>query len=225
MRAPPLALAGLLALGCAGRAALPPPAWLDLLAPAALPNWESIPFGGEGAVEFLPGALRLDFGAPLTGVRWAAATLPDGQPPPRQDYEIELEAVRLAGSDFFCGLTFPVGDAHLTLVLGGWGGSLVGLSCLDGADASANETTRFLRFASGRPQRVRLRVAGGRVELELARDGGEPAERWSVPVAGRRLGLRPEVELCRPLGVASYQTRAEIRALRLRRLPPAKEES
>ena len=51
---------------------------------------------------------------------------------PRTDYEIRFETRRIEGFDFFCGLTFPVGEKYLTLVLGGWDGNVVGLSCLDG---------------------------------------------------------------------------------------------
>ena len=76
----------------------------------------------------------LDFGSSMTGVTYQGKDLP------RTDYEIRLEAQRIDGTDFFCGLTFPVHDAHLSLIVGGWGGSLVGLSSLDGKDASRNET-------------------------------------------------------------------------------------
>ena len=37
------------------------------------------------------------------------------------DYELRLEAKRVEGGDFFCGLTFPVGKEYCTLILGGWG--------------------------------------------------------------------------------------------------------
>ncbi|MBN2588491.1 MAG: hypothetical protein JXA96_01410 [Sedimentisphaerales bacterium] len=46
-------------------------------------------------------------------------------------YEITLEAMRVEGSDFFCGLTFPVDENPCTLIPGGWGGTLCGLSCIN----------------------------------------------------------------------------------------------
>ena len=69
---------------------------------------------------------------------------------PGLNYELNVVARRVEGSDFFCGLTFPYQDSHCTLILGGWGGALVGLSCLDGRDASENETTRLMPFEKGR---------------------------------------------------------------------------
>jgi hypothetical protein len=40
-----------------------------------------------------------------------------------------------------------------------------------------------------------------------------------VNTAGRRIGIRPEVELSRPLGIAAYRTRAALRALAVRQMP------
>ncbi|RMH04191.1 MAG: DUF1080 domain-containing protein [Planctomycetota bacterium] len=192
-----------------------PAAWIDLL-PAGetgLGGWTAVPFGGEGEVRREGQALLLGQGLTLTGVRWGAPTLPDGRPLPRDDYEIEVVAVRRLGTDFFCGLTFPVGDRALSLILGGWGGATCGLSCLDGADASSNETTCYRRFTTGKPYRLLLRVADGRVEAEL---DGRPL--LAAGVADRRLDLRPEIAPGGPLGVASYQTEAAILGIRLRRL-------
>lgn len=177
--------------------------WRDLLAG----TWSPTPFGGGGAVRMEDGALELGPGHPLTGVTWSA-------PVPRGDYELELEAERLQGDDFFVGLTFPVGDAHLTLVLGGWGGALCGLSCLDGRDASDNETKFFHAFERGRLYAVRVEVRDTRVRAWL--DGSEVVD---VDTAGRSVGLRTEVEPSAPLGLATFLTRARYRKLRWRSLP------
>jgi hypothetical protein len=67
-------------------------------------------------------------GSNLTGVTGTGEV-------PAGDYEIELQAMRLAGSDFFCGLMFPVQTDHCSLIVGGWGGALVGLSSLNFHDA------------------------------------------------------------------------------------------
>src|SRR5438309_7593947 len=83
---------------------------------------------------------------------------------PKVNYEIALDAMRVAGSDFFCGLTIPVGDAFCSLIVGGWGGSLVGVSSLDGQDASENETTKFINFEQGRWYRIRFRVTEKKLE-------------------------------------------------------------
>src|SRR5262249_59761705 len=103
---------------------------------------------------------------------------------PRDGYEVELVAARVTGDDFFVGLTFPVGDGELTLILGGWGGSLCGLSCLDGEDAASNDTKRFRRFERGRDYRVRVRVVRGRVTAfvddEVLADVDTPGRRCSL---------------------------------------------
>ncbi len=189
--------------------AAPPTAapWTELFDGRSLQGVEVTKFGGEGEVVVRDGAVELDFGTPLTGLTWTGA-------PPVGDYDLEVTAARVDGTDFFCGLTFPVRDAHLTLVLGGWGGSLCGISSLDGDDASSNETRTLHRFEEGRDYRVLVRVRGELLEVDL---DGSPFLR--VPLAGRRLSLRPEVELSRPLGVASFGTRARVRTLRWRPAP------
>ena len=209
--------------GCAVPATGGPEPWIDLSprpGQDGLGGWESVSFGGEAEVERTGSGLRFGYGVALTGVRWASPELPDGRPLPREDYELEVVAVRLGGADFFCGLSFPVGDGGLSLILGGWGGSLCGLSCIDGADASANPTTRYRRFESGRPYRARVRVQGGRVAVWL-----DDEALYDLPVAGRRLELRAEIRPGGPLGVARFQTAAEIRSLRIRRLPPVGREA
>ena len=107
--------------------------WTLLLDADHTDNWASTPFGGEGEIGAEDGQLVFEMGTPMTGMHWIGDELPT------TNYELEVTAARLMGTDFFCGLTFPVADSHATLILGGWGGSLTGLSCIDGNDASANE--------------------------------------------------------------------------------------
>lgn len=178
--------------------------WTPLFDGESLGRWEQTSFGGEGPVRVRDGAIVLEMGDPLTGVTWTGPALP-------AQYELALEASRLAGSDFFCGLTFPVATTHCSLILGGWGGGTVGLSSLDGRDASENETTREMRFDDRRWYGVRLQVTATHVRAWL---DDEPLV--DVATAGRRIGIRPEVDPSRPLGIASFRTRAAIRAIRLR---------
>jgi hypothetical protein len=180
------------------------PEWTPLFDGTALGQWEQTSFGGEGPVSVRDGAIVLGMGDPLTGVTWTGAPLPAG-------YEIALEASRLAGSDFFCGLTFPVGATHCSLILGGWGGTTVGLSSIDGLDASENETTREIRFEDGRWYRVRLAVTASHIRAWL---DDESIVELATP--GRRIGIRPEVQPSRPLGIACYRTRAGLRGIRFR---------
>ncbi|MCB9878221.1 MAG: DUF1080 domain-containing protein [Planctomycetes bacterium] len=182
--------------------------WRELFDGGSLTGLEVTSFGGEGEVVARDGALWLDFGSPLTGVTAAdPAALPGG------DYELEVTAARVSGNDFFVGLTFPVGAAHLTLILGGWGGSVCGLSSLDGADAARNETRTLKAFEAGRDYTARLIVTADAVQVTL--DG---APFLAADLRGRALSLRPEVELSRPLGLACFSTRSRVRALRWRPL-------
>ncbi|MED6333947.1 MAG: DUF1080 domain-containing protein [Planctomycetota bacterium] len=202
----------LLALGAASACASsgsgsPESEWTPLLTAERHADWEMTAFGGEGEIEAEDGLLVFEMGSPLTGLHWAGGELP------RWDFELEVSACRLAGTDFFCGLTFPVGESHATLILGGWGGALTGLSCIDGADASMNETTAFIAYEQGREVTARVRVTRRRITTWL--DGELLHE---VELAGKTIDLRPEVLLSRPLGVAAFQTRAGLRALRMRRV-------
>lgn len=172
-------------------------------------HWKASRFGGDGEVEYKDGGVTLGFGDPLTGIYW------DGKHP-RVDYEISLEARRTAGFDFFCGLTVPVEDQRCSLILGGWGGSLLGISSIDGRDASENETMQFLQFEQDKWYRVRFWIS--RTQLRVWLDDKQIIE---VDRAGRQLDIRPELEFSVPLGVAAYQCESQIRNIRYRMLTDA----
>jgi len=164
-------------------------------------------FARHGAAHVKDGILVLDAGYPLTGIVYEGEF-------PRDEYEVELQAMRVEGDDFFCGMTFPVGDSYLTWIVGGWGGEVVGLSNVDDLNASENETSRVISFRNGRWCPLRLRVAGGRVTAWV---GCEQV--IDLATEGRRLAIWPEQEPCRPLGVSTFYTTAAIRKFVLRRLP------
>lgn len=191
---------------CSAPPAVPELPWTDLFDGQSLDGWQATNFGGEGEVLVEQGAMHLDLGSPMTGVTLTAE-------PPSGCYELELTAARVEGVDFFCGLTFPVGDTHLSLILGGWGGSVCGLSNLDGDDAAHNSTRKLQRFELGRDYIVKVIVHEDRVTVHL--DGQPLCETSRV---GQELSLRPEVTICRPLGIASFATRARIRGVRWRAL-------
>ncbi len=150
------------------------------------------------------GSIVLERGNDLTGITWTG-------PLERLDYEIGVEARRVSGNDFFCGLTFPVGDAHCSFIVGGWAGAVTGLSTLDGQDASENETTTIKNFEDGRWYAVRVRVTAERIQAWI-----DDAVWADVKTAGRRIGIRPEVDASRPLGIASWRTTAALRNIRVR---------
>lgn len=79
------------------------------------------PFASHGTVRFSDGMLQLDAGKPGTGVNYRG-------PVPRMNYSLSAEARRTSGDDFFYGLTFPIDDEHASLIIGGWGGGVTGIS-------------------------------------------------------------------------------------------------
>lgn len=180
-----------------------------------LGGWKKTDFDEGGAVRVEnpfrggPGAIVIEAGADLSGVTWSReAELP------RNNYEITLEAMKIEGHDFFCGLTFPVGDTGCTLIVGGWGGMVVGLSSLDDMDASENETTSAMEFAPNRWYRIRLRVTPEKIGAWV-----DNREMFDVEVKERKIGLRwGDIEKSLPLGIATYQTKAAVRDIKLRRL-------
>jgi hypothetical protein len=155
-----------------------------------------------------PGAIVIAAGETLSGITWTK-----GVDLPRTNYEISLEAMKLAGSDFFCGLTFPVGKAACSFIVGGWGGMVVGISSIDHSDASENETTRGREFADNRWYRIRVRVTDEKIEAWIDDDLMVDLE-----TKGKTLSLRPgEIQKSLPLGIATYMTKAAVREMKLKR--------
>lgn len=183
-------------------------AWIPLFDGQTLGGWKETPFTRHGTVAVKDGAIQLGKGY-LTGVTWTGDF-------PKSDYEIRFEAARVDGADFFAGVTFPVGDSFCTWINGGWGGSVVGLSSLDGEDASENETSTAREFANGRWYAFRLAVTADRIRAWI--DGSLVID---ADIQGRRVDLRPgEIERSIPLGFAAYSTVAAIRKVEYRRLQP-----
>jgi len=125
-------------------------------------------------------------GSSLTGVTWTPAK--GTAAIPTNNYEIELEARRVEGGDFFCGLTFPYKDSHASLILGGWGGGVVGISCIDYDDASENETTTYHAFKQDQWYKVRLKITENHVEAWI-----NDKSFVDVDITGSKLGVRGEV--------------------------------
>ena len=137
-------------------------------------------------------------------------------PFPQSGYEVRFEASRSGGSDFFAALTFPVEDSYCTWVAGGWGGDIVGLSNLDGWDASENETRTYFNFENGRWYSLRLRVTSDRIRAWI-----DDEQIIDVNIAGRTVSLYyGETKLSAPFGFASYRTTGGVRKIEYRLLRP-----
>ncbi len=177
-----------------------------------LDGWSITKFGGQGEVYVRQGQIILEIGNDMTGI-----TLKDLKKLPRTNYEINVEAMRVDGTDFFCGLTFPVKKDPCSLIVGGWGGGVCGLSSIDGMDASENETTSYQPFKKGRWYRIKIHVTDEKIEAWI-----DDKQIVDQKITGRRISIRPEVELSKPFGIATWQTTAAIRKLNIRKLDVSK---
>jgi len=184
------------------------PAEMSLFDGKTLGDWKITDFGGQGKVYVKDGAIYLEQGNDMTGINWAGPLV-------RMNYEITLEAMRVSGSDFFCGLTFPVNESYCSLILGGWGGTVCGLSNIDYYDAANNETTRIVSFETGKWYHVRLRVTPNRIQAWVEEEADQLVD---MDITGRKIDTRIEVDLSQPLGVATWQTAGAVRNIKLRKL-------
>jgi hypothetical protein len=182
--------------------------WTALFDGKTLTNWAVTDFAGHGPVSVESGQIKIATGDDLSGINWTNGPLP------KTDYEISLDAVKVEGGDFFCGLTFPVADSSCSLIVGGWGGGLVGLSSLDDQDASENETTRTMHLETGHWYHVVVRVTPKKIEAWLDKE-----KVVDVSIVGRKVSLRAgPIYLSAPLGVATYSTTAELKDFKVRLL-------
>ena len=189
--------------------------WRMIFDGKSLTGWQVTDFQEGGKAEVRDGLLLFAKGDPFVGVNYTNAI-------PKVNYEVVLDAMIVSGSDFFCGLTFPVKDSFCSFIVGGWGGSVVGLSSLDGADASENETTHFISFEKGRWYRIRVRVTEHKIEAWV-----EQKKVANVVYTGRKVSLRiGEIIMSKPFGLASYSTSAAYRGIKIRDVsePASKDE-
>jgi hypothetical protein len=189
--------------------------WKNLFDGNTLAGWKDSGFDGSGKVRVENSfrdsgpAIVLETGAYLTGITWA-----DASKLPRSNYEISLEAMKIEGGDFFCGLTFPVKDTACTLIVGGWGGTVVGISNVDDLDASENDTTQGGKFEHNKWYKIRVRVTDDRIQAWIDKE-----QLVDLELKGRRIGMRfGDIDKSLPLGIAAYQTKAALRDIKLRRL-------
>ncbi len=179
--------------------------WLPLFDGKTLTGWRVTEFAGHGDVRVEKSQIFLDAGSALTGITFT-------NKPPVMNFEIAYEAMKLNGSDFFGSLTFPYDKTHCTLVVGGWGGAVFGISSIDGADASENETSKFIKFDNNRWYRIRVRVTPGRIEAWL-----DDVQEVNLETKDHKISMRSgEIEENVPLGFATWQSAGALRTLRWR---------
>lgn len=178
--------------------------WRPMFDGKSLAGWKEVSFPRHGRVEVRDGAIVLGRGA-MTGISWGGSF-------PKTDYEIRFEAARLEGKDFFAAITFPVKESFCTWVCGGWDGTVVGLSNVDGYDASENETSTNRDFETGRWYEFRLAVTSKRIQAWIGASMVTDVD-LTVSVVSLRFD---DIDLCKPLGFASYATVGGIRMIEYR---------
>jgi hypothetical protein len=170
-----------------------------------LDGWEITNFGPQGPVYVSGGSIILGMGEGCTGITWKRDF-------PKEAYMVTLQAKRISGHDFFCGMTFPLGNSFCTLIVGGWGGSVVGLSSINKLDASENETKVLKNFENDRWYKICLIVKPDTIKAYI-----DDNKLVDFAIGNNKLSIRPEVQLSRPFGIASWTTTAAIKNIRLTR--------
>ena len=134
------------------------PKWTAMFDGESLENWDPVDTGGSGQVEIKDGVITIGMGVGGSGIRYKKGF-------PMTNYEIRYEAKRGMGNDFFGALTFPVDDSHCAFINGGWGGGTIGLSSIDGYDASDNQTSGYYRFDKDSWYEFKVRVSEGKIAV------------------------------------------------------------
>ena len=162
-------------------------------------NWERTSYGGEGEIHFENGVIGMEIGSGLTGINWKVDKYPTN------NFKMIVRARRIVGEDMTCGLTFPVGDQFASLIVGGWGGSVVGISCVDGKAANENKTTSDMQFIHKQWYTVEVVVRGNRLTCSV--DDRKVVE---IDTTGHKFSLRGGCEPSQPFAVFTFATCIEV---------------
>jgi len=185
-----------------------PGVWRPLFDGETLNGWKIVRYGGEGEPHVANGALVLPkpVSGLMTGVCW------DGDPLPVNNYAIYYEARRMDGYDIFAGLTFRYNDTSASFIFGGWGGIINGLSCIDGRDASENETTQFFSIKEKQWCEIELHATTDSICAYIDKE-----RVFAISTEGKEIHLRNEY-LDTGLTLWTYLTAGEVRNIRIKKL-------
>jgi len=193
-----IGLFGLLAL-CAYSAAAASPEVTKLFDGKTLKGW-TIDERGRGRVAVKKGCIYMMMQkGKLSRIDWTEDF-------PRTNYELSLEVFWVKGSDDFCRVIFPVGEARSTY---GMRGANLGLHTGKGQNTYSNTTGRNVRLSQRKWYKVRIRVTDERVQVWLSGKSiiDVPREDYQFGVDGYA-----------PLALAAWETGAAYRSITLRRL-------
>lgn len=172
-----------------------------------LKGWIASDFYGNGKLSVKDGAIVIEKGKKMSGITYS------GKDFPTINYEVSLEAKKIDGNDFFATTTFPVDKTFCSLVVGGWGGEVVGLSSIDSSDASMNDTRKDIEFKKNQWYKIRIRVTDKKIESWI--DGKKVVD---LDHTDHRLSIRIECNASKPFGIATYNTVGAVRNIRVQTL-------
>ena len=173
----------------------------------SLDGWSQSEFGGQVEATVVDGEIVMEAGSPMAGINRSR-----DEDLPKSNYEISLEAKRTEGIDFFCGLTFPVQNSFCTLIVAGWAGATVGLSNVDGQDASSNDTNVLMDLKDNRWYKIRVRVTDEAITCWI-----DDEQVIHQEIEGHKISYRPDVTPCLPLGLCAFESSVAYRNIVLKR--------
>ena len=214
--------------------------WTPLFDGKTLDGWTMSKIEEEKKAEVKDGVIIVGRDDLASGIKYDEKFY--NKPFPKSNYEIMYQAKRADGYDFFGTITFPVKESHCSFLAGGWSGSVVGLSSINGYDASENETTAFYPFKDKQWYQFRLCVSDDRITVWLypVGDDGKPiappkddqkaldaarleVEKPKVDLvldSDKRISTRLEVSFFQPLGISTWNTEGHLRDIKFRELTP-----
>ncbi|MBM3958060.1 MAG: DUF1080 domain-containing protein, partial [Gemmatimonadetes bacterium] len=191
-----------------------PGEWVSLFDGKTLDGWRVVTEhqdARQGKARVDRGRILLEEGDPRALIAWTGAF-------PTTDYELSLEAMRVAGGGDFGSIFFPVGRSSCILVVGAWGGSLVGLDVVDGLRVNQNPASKRVPFQEAQWYPLRLRVTAKAIQAWV---GDEQVVRQ--PIEGHTLAVSQQLVPTGQLGLYAWRAAAAIRGVRVRRLGPEAE--
>ena len=192
--------------------------WLPLFDGESLAGWSLPVYGGDGEVDVQEGNIVIGRGALMTGIRYEKEF-------PKVNYEIQYEARRVQGYDFFASCTFPVKESFCTFINGGWGGGTTGLSSIDGYDASENPSSLYYNYLDNIWYRFRIRVTDDIIQVWITpqdkeENWGEEQSIIELRLEGKTISTRLEVDKYKPLAFTTWVTEGHLRNIKYRLIEP-----
>jgi Domain of Unknown Function (DUF1080) len=171
-----------------------------------LSGWKRAEIWGNGTVEARSnGVVSCGIGKPLSGIAYTNSF-------PTMSYEVKMDAMRKEGGDFFVAMTLPIETNACTIVIGGWGGGLCGISSIEYMDASENPYSSGLALTNNVWYTLRVRVTPGLLEVFL-NDTLYTAKVTFEKSSLFTLRSGSDIDKTLPFGLATYETHALWRNL------------